>query len=68
MNSQIIIRKATAKDLHAIVDLWKELMDFHQARNPYFARSEDGHKAFSQFMADNLKKEDAMVLIAQKEK
>jgi ribosomal protein S18 acetylase RimI-like enzyme len=67
MKHQVIIRKAAEKDLPAIVELWKELMDFHQVRDPYFTRSEDGHEAFSTFMADNLKKQDSLVLIAQKQ-
>ncbi|MHC4619221.1 MAG: GNAT family N-acetyltransferase [Planctomycetota bacterium] len=44
------IRKARQGDIGAVVELWKELMDFHKALDPVFARSRGGHKAFAEYL------------------
>ncbi len=60
----ITIRPAAAADLSAIQELWKEFMDFHQARDPFFTRLPEAHQDFGLFMKRNLNKDDWLVLVA----
>lgn len=65
--SELVIRKATAKDLEPIGILWQEFMDFHKERDPVFARSADGHEHFKTFLAGHLEKENSLVLVAEQD-
>lgn len=58
------IREAGTADLDEIVELWKEFMDYHRQRDPFFTRSADGHRRFRSFVADNLGSPDWVVLVA----
>ena len=60
----IHLRRATKADLPAIIELWKEFMDFHKRRNPFFSRLPDAHEDFGRFMQGNLTKKDWLVLVA----
>ena len=42
MENNLTIRKAELSDLAQVVELWKELMDFHSELDPLFMCSEDG--------------------------
>lgn len=64
MQTEAVIRLATRRDIPAIVALWEELMDFHQARDPFFTRSDSGSKIFAQFVAENIRNDAACVLVA----
>ena len=59
-----LLRKATVKDIPAIIELWKELMDFHKTRDPFFTRAADGEEVFSQYMEKNINSETACVYVA----
>jgi ribosomal protein S18 acetylase RimI-like enzyme len=67
ITSELIIRKATIKDLESIGLLWQEFMDFHKERDSVFARSADGHEHFKEFIAGHLEKESSLVLIAEQD-
>lgn len=62
--SAITIRSATQEDLPAIKELWKEFMDFHKERDPFFSRVDDAHEDFGLFMKGNINKDDWLVLVA----
>jgi len=64
MAEEITIRKATKKDVSSIVELWKELMDFHKELDAFFSRSATGHDRFAEFLAGNIENKDSCVLIA----
>jgi len=64
MKKEITIRKATAKDVPAIVELWKELMDYHKKLDPLFTRSPAGHKQFAEYLMNHINDADSRVLIA----
>ncbi len=64
MKKEITIRKATTKDVPAIVELWKELMDYHKKLDPLFTRSPAGHKRFAEFLTNHINNADSRVLIA----
>ena len=36
MNNEIEIREAKEKDISAMVELWKEFIDFHAESEPFF--------------------------------
>lgn len=60
----IFVADAEEADIPGIVELWKECADFHGARDPHFARSEDGHVHFEKHLRELMKSEDAHVLVA----
>jgi GNAT superfamily N-acetyltransferase len=46
----LTIRKARLTDVEAVVELWKELLDFHKAIDPFWSRSRTGHKTFAEYL------------------
>ncbi|RPJ24621.1 MAG: N-acetyltransferase [Planctomycetaceae bacterium] len=64
MQTQAVIRKATRRDLDAIVALAQELMDFHKARDPFFTRSANFDALFGRFALRNIRSKAACVLVA----
>ncbi|MCX5644505.1 MAG: GNAT family N-acetyltransferase [Phycisphaerae bacterium] len=64
MQTTAVIRPATRRDIPAIVALWEELMDFHQARDSFFTPSDNGSKIFAEFVAENIRNDAACVLVA----
>lgn len=60
----IQIRKASAMDVPAIQELWKEQVDFHARNEPYFQRSDDGHIQFGKFIKECIESGNALVLVA----
>jgi len=64
MMIELTLRKAVPDDLTFIVQLWKEMMDFHTKRDPLFAISEEGPEHFSEFITANMSDDTACVLVA----
>ena len=64
MNEQIEIRDAAVEDVPAIIEIWKELMDFHKGLDAFFSRSATGHERFAEFLTSNMEKKDSCVLVA----
>lgn len=60
----LVIRKATTEDVPSILELWKELMDFHKQRDPIFSRSPVGHDSFAEFIRGHISSETASVFVA----
>lgn len=58
------IRVAVPEDIAGILILWMEFMDFHGERDPAFVRSATGHESFGSFIEENMKSENARVLVA----
>jgi GNAT superfamily N-acetyltransferase len=50
MAKKVTVRKVAVKNIPAVVELWKELMDLHKALDPVFTRSRGGHKAFAEYL------------------
>jgi ribosomal protein S18 acetylase RimI-like enzyme len=65
MGKNITIRKATAEDVPAIVELWKELIDFHKECDRLFSRSENGHKAFTDWITGHISSDTSCVFVAE---
>jgi L-amino acid N-acyltransferase YncA len=68
MAREVIIRKAVAEDVSSIVELWKELMDFHKERDRIFSRSATGHEAFADFVTGHISNETSYVFVAEEGK
>jgi ribosomal protein S18 acetylase RimI-like enzyme len=66
MMSEIKYRQAIEKDIPKIVELWKEFIDFHKIRDSFFSRSKEGPGNFGKFIAENLRKDSAVVFVAEK--
>jgi ribosomal protein S18 acetylase RimI-like enzyme len=64
--SEINYRQAIEKDIPTIVELWKEFIDFHKIRDSFFSRSKEGPENFGKFIAEKLRKNDAIVYVAEK--
>jgi ribosomal protein S18 acetylase RimI-like enzyme len=64
----MLIRDAGPGDLDAILEIWKEHMDFHRERNEFFTRSADGHVRFAEFVLKNIDNPDWLVLVAADDK
>jgi GNAT superfamily N-acetyltransferase len=65
MAREVIIRKAVAEDVSSIVELWKELMDFHKERDRIFTRSATGHESFADFIKGHISKDTSCLFVAE---
>lgn len=64
ISMEIEIHPAEDSHIPGIIEIWKELMDFHKDIDPLFTRTEDGHVAFADHMNKLIHSEDAQVLVA----
>jgi ribosomal protein S18 acetylase RimI-like enzyme len=60
----ISIAPATHEQVPGIIEIWKELMDFHKAINPLFSRSSDGHTHMGTHIHDLIDQDDNEVYVA----
>ena len=58
------VREATSADTPAIVSLWRELMDYHAALDPFFRRAEGGEERFAEWVDHQHAAENGIVLVA----
>ena len=65
MAREVIIRKAAAEDVSSIVELWKELMDFHKERDRIFSRSTTGHEGFADYITGHVSSETSCLFVAE---
>jgi ribosomal protein S18 acetylase RimI-like enzyme len=63
--SETRYREAIEQDIPRIIELWKEFMDFHKIRDPFFSRSKEGPENFGKFILENLHKDNAIVYVAE---
>jgi hypothetical protein len=59
------IREATHADLPKIIELWKELMDFHSNLDSFYTRSQDGPSNFRKHLESLFESEDDALLVAE---
>ena len=60
----VVIRKATEKDLLDIIILWKDFMDYHIHIDPFWTRSEMGHKIAHDFLKTHLNNNNFHILVS----
>ena len=61
------IRRATEQDLPQMVELMKDLMDFHAVRNPIFTIRPDADQAWQAFVRKNMASDQAAVFVAERD-
>lgn len=64
MTKNITIRKATIEDVSAIIELWKELMDFNKQYDEHWTRSKTGHKNIGNFIRSHIEDDAYCILVA----
>jgi len=64
MTKEVFIRQAVAEDVPFIVEIWKELMDFHKELDAIFSRSATGHEKFTEYVVKNIQNEDFYIVVA----
>ena len=65
MDNGVLIRAATEADVDAVIDLWKELADFHKERDSYFTRPADGHVHFAEEIRQSIANRKGCLLVAE---
>ncbi len=58
------VTRAANEHVTAIVEIWKELMDFHKDLDPIYARSADAHANFEKHLRELMASGDSLVLVA----
>ncbi len=62
----MVLRTATARDLHAVMALWNELVDYHHALDPRFGRSApEAQEKFRSWMEQGLDDPERLLLVAE---
>jgi ribosomal protein S18 acetylase RimI-like enzyme len=64
----LVIRRAKLQDLPALVELFKEFIDYNARYQGYFSRTSVTHEHWRQMTADALEKPDCLVLVAEDER
>ena len=64
---EFLVRRAVEEDLDTMVEMWKELMDFHKALDGLFTRSEEGTENFRAFLKGHMNSEKACCVVAEAE-
>ena len=62
----MLIREATKEDVPNILPVWRELMEFHAERDPYYVTCDGAEEAFAKYVLENIEKDDACVFVTQK--
>jgi GNAT superfamily N-acetyltransferase len=65
MKNQIKIRKAGQRDIPAMVELWKEMMDFHKERDKFFTLRAGTDKKWFKFITGHISSTKSTVLVAE---
>lgn len=50
-----------------VIELWKELMDFHRDFDPLFTRSPEGASNFQKFILENMNSDDSRMFVAEEQ-
>jgi len=59
------VRLARPGDVAQIVPLWRELMEFHRLRDPFFTPRPGGENEFAGFLTKNMADSKCCVLVAE---
>jgi ribosomal protein S18 acetylase RimI-like enzyme len=64
MEPSVVIVPAEEHHIPGIISCWKELMDFHEEIDAFYARSLDGHIHFEALIRDYLQSSEAHIMVA----
>ncbi len=65
MKYGIDIREADERDISAMVELWKEFIDFHAESEPFFTRTDTGPETIRQLLIERIFCKKSCVLVAE---
>jgi len=65
--SEINIIEANEEDIPEIIELWKELIDYHKDIDLFFKRREDAHLNYESFISELMRSEDTKIFVAKEE-
>jgi ribosomal protein S18 acetylase RimI-like enzyme len=61
---KVRIRLAGEEHIPGVVEVWKGVMDFHQAKDPFFTRKKGAEKDFSNYFREVIAADDMHALVA----
>ena len=59
------IREAKLEDVPKILPVWREFIDFHGDRDPFYKTCDGAEKAFTKYVGENIDKDDTSVFVAE---
>ena len=67
---KVRIKLAREEHIPGVLEIWKDFMDFHQAKDPFFAMRKGADKKFSNYVREVISGDDthALVALVNKEK
>ncbi|UCG58958.1 MAG: GNAT family N-acetyltransferase [Phycisphaerales bacterium] len=65
MIAGVLVRECADRDVPAVVELWKALMDMHGELDPFFVRKDGAEEAFAKWIRDIISSEDGFVAVAE---
>jgi N-acetylglutamate synthase-like GNAT family acetyltransferase len=63
----VTIRKAQESDCPAVIELFKEMLDFHCQRDLHFTRAQLADEVFIDAFTNRIKEESSILMIAEKD-
>jgi len=67
MQDEITIRRANSEDLPAIVQLWKEMADFHADLDRYFALAPSAEENIASFLQQRMSDDSSEIWVAEQQ-
>lgn len=67
MKTPLSTRRARREDFPRLVELWREMMDFHTGLDPRFQTAPAGREAYLQFLEETSRQLDAAIFVAERE-
>jgi len=65
MDKAVTVRPAISSDIGSIVDLWRDLLEYHPQLGPNWAPAPDSAEHFARFLAEQLSTDGVLILIAE---
>jgi ribosomal protein S18 acetylase RimI-like enzyme len=65
MEKDYKIREAKIEDIEHIVGIWGQLMELHAGLDGFFQRREGAEEAFAEFVKQNIRDENKVVVVAE---
>lgn len=61
-----MVQVVNAKKIHIpeIIEIWKELMDFHSDIDPFFTRKDNGHQIFEEYVKESIESQESQIFVA----
>ena len=61
---KVRIKLAGEEHIPGVVEVWKDFMDFHQAKDPFFTRKKGAEKEFSNYFREVISSDHTHALVA----